>query len=232
MGPRSVTADRDSGSNRLPKPCCCFNGAAVCHRGSARPAIRAPKPATCFNGAAVCHRGSGHPPGNTPRRSRLASMGPRSVTADRVYAARGYKAGDGASMGPRSVTADRFWPPVHFLARSPLQWGRGLSPRIGICSASTEVAPSKLQWGRGLSPRIGTPMRSHHQRCPTRFNGAAVCHRGSVGTPRPFLRACASFNGAAVCHRGSVHVNLPSVNGNKVASMGPRSVTADRRCLC
>ncbi len=59
-------------------------------------------------------------------------------------------------MGPRSVTADRFpYGRSRRLDLVLLQWGRGLSPRIGHMAPAKWLTAKALQWGRGLSPRIG-----------------------------------------------------------------------------
>ncbi len=109
-----------------------------------------------------------------------------------------------------------------------LQWGRGLSPRIG---------PERLHQGAtcgpaSMGPRSVTADRPRPRNYPrpsrASFNGAAVCHRGSEAAPAGRCRAAGRFNGAAVCHRGSVPVVQPVRVRVKVASMGPRSVTADR----
>ncbi len=61
-----------------------------------------------------------------------------------------------------------------------LQWGRGLSPRIGDGPADYLAIGLMLQWGRGLSPRIGFALLRQAWESQNGFNGAAVCHRGSA----------------------------------------------------
>ncbi len=108
-------------------------------------------------------------------------------------------------MGPRSVTADR--PCV--LAQS---WFGALSFNgAAVChrgsafvQSSSTGPPARLQWGRGLSPRIG------------------ALHTARI------VRNQWGFNGAAVCHRGSAFYFFVKRFWHVVASMGPRSVTADR----
>ncbi len=183
MGPRSVTADRCSAAKRRCRGRKRFNGAAVCHRGSdegSRLLESLRLKASMGPRSVTADRRAGP---HTRARNRRASMGPRSVTADREYPSRELAADIGASMGPRSVTADRY------LYSDAPEWIQraSMGPRSVTADRPTRSSSSvknfhQLQWGRGLSPRIGG-RRSHGLGyrfwC---FNGAAVCHRGSVSS--------------------------------------------------
>ncbi len=158
-----------------------FNGAAVCHRGSGQGLVEIHRNGLRFNGAAVCHRGSGLECGEAVIDLSFASMGPRSVTADRAPA-----------TGPQRGSSIRV-----------LQWGRGLSPRIGPWLCSRPWPRNTLQWGRGLSPRIGRQDSLSLIATNTASMGprSVTADRGSTSGGLPPLQA--GFNGAAVCHRGS-----------------------------
>ena len=182
----------------------------------------------CFNWAAVGNRGSASASGKVHIGVFIASIGPRSETADREYPSGTISWADHASIGPRSETADRM-----------CQW------------LGWEFMRYMLQLGRGRKPRIGWSPSGLVSRPPGCFNWAAVGNRGSAdgtkriiasmlasiglrsetadrplgSTPEPPNKPC--FNWAAVGNRGSVHQHLRST-GTDVASIGPRSETADR----
>ncbi len=157
MGPRSVTADRPSrfALGVFHVPASMGPRSVTADRG--RPSTLTASWPPCFNGAAVCHRGSGTRPFR-PGLDPLVLQWGRGLSP-RIGGRAGCALGDNladASMGPRSVTADRLcfalW----------LEWFRSCFNGAAVCHRGSVFEPDPagihvltLQWGRGLSPRIG-----------------------------------------------------------------------------
>ncbi len=228
MGPRSVTADRVAPLAGLSIGQQLQWGRGLSPRigegrrpGGASPRAR-------FNGAAVCHRGSEQAQSPLPERGREASMGPRSVTADRGWSAerlsywlRRFNGAAVCHRGSGRFCRSEGWSPHSFNGAAVCH--RGSAEFMGMMLDSL----GKLQWGRGLSPRIGWST-SNTPRRAWGFNGAAVCHRGSASVSST---ASGSSSGLQWGRGLSPRIGaccLCCWGEAAAASMGPRSVTADR----
>ena len=156
-----------------------------------------------FNGAAVVHRGmlAGRPAHR--QQASAASMGPRLFTAEcaeefavdeqgvtllqwgRGYSPRNARflwaritGGPKASMGPRLFTAECSSANSTRRALPRLQWGRGCSPR----NAAADTRETACHYVASMGPRLFTAEcivnTGASLTLGTRFNGAAVVHRG------------------------------------------------------
>jgi len=208
-------------------------------------------PASRFNWAAVYHRGSALSL-RTLKQQASASIGPRSITADREVARPGLLLVAEASIGPRSITADRNPSFRIAFTFTMLQLGRGLSPRIGGKGWGGSPAPLIASIG----PRSITADRLLFGQSGGHLAGASIGPR-SITADRGFESSAGKstgwrFNWAAVYHRGSGSTWLtpfrlqkllqlgrglsPRIGGRRLcldqrlypASIGPRSITADR----
>ncbi len=188
----------------------------------------------------------------------MASMGPRSHSADLLGASRRPRAnssrfngaaeslrgstlvlwdlrqeGYDASMGPRSHSADlhmRPWSHHSFMSR--LQWGRGVTPRIYEDRPDERPNPRGLQWGRGVTPRI------YRGRDLNRLKKLYELQWGRGVTPRIYaLRKSGSTRRRLLLQWGRGVTPriypIPEVFVQVlIASMGPRSHSADLRWIC
>ncbi len=107
--------------------------------------------------------------------------------------------------------------------KTPLQWGRGLSPTETSSAVPEPPAQHPLQWGRGLSPtetRSKTNEKIERKKC---FNGAA-----GFRPRRPRQRTCAAREaGQLQWGRGlsptETSLAAPVPRAPCPASMGPRA---------
>ena len=96
-----------------------------------------------------------------------------------------------------------------------------------LCRHNGLIDP--LQLGRGRKPRIGSRNSRINPGNSFCFNWAAVGNRGSVRSVGLGFTCQKSFNWAAVGNLGSAQLPAYRISGETVASIGPRSETADRR---
>ena len=158
-------------------------------------------------------------------RVRHASMGPRLFTAEEYASVRRYVGVAAASMGPRLFTAEEHKGQCEGHKESRASMGPRLFTAEESTARTTFGPVPVLQWGRGCSPR----KRWRHaarRPSPSRFNGAAVVHRGRAGTRSTLCRSSTGFNGAAVVHRGR-EIDQELRHVIVIASMGPRLFTAE-----